>query len=465
MDLDVSNYSVEELSSLIGVDELTRPKIDEAIEKQKKEHPSKKSAIFFEEIKQRLIKEIEEPVQKVVEVDVKKGTINPDLKTTITRLINVDSAYRSQTTLTNTVDGFVFELTEPLLNVVSLSFYSLELPQSWYTISNAKGTDTFVLYLLDTTTGLNEKGLLIRIKEGNYTTEDFCRAVILAIQTAIDTYNTEYPDNTFNIQILGFDDCYDNNNGKFTFKFTSGFNEYDRYNYTIQLLWYDEKKKFTEMTDNRYDYNIGWLLGIRTPLTTLSKIETDTGHLYTSIPDSLVDVGGTKYIILSLDDYKTNRLNRSIVSINNTPNIQMPLPPYYSQDLPMYKLGPKRTHVLQSNPRNLTAKQIYTINAIMDKSKNKNLIQGHDSSDSFAKISVKRTDWGKTVNGKTVILDVPNKLFVENGGPSQLQSREYFGPVDILFLSVALYDDKGNILGLNGMDWSFSIMAKCIYQY
>jgi len=56
MDLDVSNYSVEELSSLIGIDELTRPKIDEAIEKQKQEHPSKKSDTFFEEIKQRLIK-------------------------------------------------------------------------------------------------------------------------------------------------------------------------------------------------------------------------------------------------------------------------------------------------------------------------------------------------------------------------------------------------------------------------
>ncbi len=241
MDLDVSNYSVEELSSLIGIDELTRPKIDEAIEKQKKEHPSKKSAIFFEEIKQRLITEIEEPVQKVVEVDVKKGTINPDLKTTITRLINVDSAYRSQVTLTNTVDEFVFELTEPLLNVVSLSFYSLELPQSWYTISNAKGTDTFVLYLLDTTAELNDKSLLVRIKEGNYTTEDFCRAVILAIQNAIDTYNAT-SETTFDIQILGFDDCYDNNNGLFTFKFTSGFVSEDRYNYTIQLLWYDEKK-------------------------------------------------------------------------------------------------------------------------------------------------------------------------------------------------------------------------------
>jgi hypothetical protein len=31
--------------------------------------------------------------------------------------------------------------------------------------------------------------------------------------------------------------------------------------------------------------------------------------------------------------------------------------------------------------------------------------------------------------------------------------------------SVSLYDDKGMILGLNGMDWSFTIIAKSIYQY
>jgi hypothetical protein len=43
--------------------------------------------------------------------------------------------------------------------------------------------------------------------------------------------------------------------------------------------------------------------------------------------------------------------------------------------------------------------------------------------------------------------------------------REYFGPVDLANLFVALYDDKGNILDLIGMDWSFSLMVKCIYQY
>jgi hypothetical protein len=96
-----------------------------------------------------------------------------------------------------------------------------------------------------------------------------------------------------------------------------------------------------------------------------------------------------------------------------------------------------------------------------------NAIESYDSSNFFAKIAVKRTDWAKTTpTGGTEAIDgVPGKLFVENGGPLALQSREYFGPVNLQTLTIGLYDDKGNLLGMNGMDWSVSLMVKSIYQY
>lgn len=481
MDLDVDNYTTEELTSLIGITgEISETAIKEAIKQQKIEHPSKKSAAFFDAIQQKLISAIAEiPVQKTIEVDVKKGTINPDLKTTITRLINIDSSFRSREVATNSVDQFVFELSEPLLNVVSLSFYSLELPQSWYTISNAKGTDSFLLYLLfgNSASLIFDATLLVRIPEGNYTTEGLCRTVIAAMQTAIDNYNNPPlgppPAFVFPITISGFAVCYNHTNGKFTFECTSGtvpLSAGTGPEFTIQLIWYDEKQRYTEMSNNRYDYHLGWLMGTRYPLTTLRFIEvigpaTAKVRVYRNTLSSLVDATGTKYVIVSIDDYKTNRLNRAIVSISNTPNTQIALPKYFSQDTPMYKVSPTKTNAIPSNPRHLTMKQIYTINAIMDKPSTSHLVTPFDSSDSFAKIAVKRTDWGKTVSGVSTIVDVPNKLFVENGGPMQLQSREYFGPVDISTMSISLYDDKGNLLGMNGVDWSISIMAKCIYQY
>lgn len=474
MDLDVNNYTTEELTALIGITgELSITEIKEAIRQQKVEHPSKKSAAFFDAIEEKLVSAIDEiPVQKTIEVEVKKGTINPDLKTTITRLINIDSAYRSRDIATNSVDKFVFELSEPLLNVVSLSFYSLELPQSWWTISNLKGTDSFLLYVLNGTPDINgniyDAALLVQIAEGNYTTEGLCRAVIDAINAAIVQHNIDYPTNAFqSLVLLGFNDCYNQTNGKFSFKFTSDATLPGPV-YTIQLIWYDERQREPKMSNNRYDYHLGWLLGTRFPLTTVRYQGINPiflTHLYENNLSSLVDATGTKYIIIAIDDFKTNRLNRAIVSISNKPNTKMALPTYFSQDVPMYKVSPTKTNAIQSNPRNLTMKQIYTINAIMDKTIPNDLITPYDSSDSFAKISVKRTDWGKTVGGQSFITDLPNKLFVENGGPLQLQSREYFGPVDISTMSISLHDDKGNLLGMNGMDWSISIMAKCIYQY
>jgi hypothetical protein len=44
-------------------------------------------------------------------------------------------------------------------------------------------------------------------------------------------------------------------------------------------------------------------------------------------------------------------------------------------------------------------------------------------------------------------------------------SRDYFGPVTIERVGVELQDDKGNLLDLNGVDWSFTFKVKQLYQY
>jgi len=170
--------------------------------------------------------------------------INPDIKSTLSRLINIDSAYRSTITANNTADSFVFELSEPLLNVVSLSLYSLEVPQSWYTISQTKGTSNFIFYLLDSTQTSTTYipityKLLITIPDGNYTTEHFCNAVLTAITEAL------LANNITDISLDTFTNSFDHNKGIFTFKFTS-----TNPNYVIQFIWYDIKNTYTEMVNN-----------------------------------------------------------------------------------------------------------------------------------------------------------------------------------------------------------------------
>jgi hypothetical protein len=44
------------------------------------------------------------------------------------------------------------------------------------------------------------------------------------------------------------------------------------------------------------------------------------------------------------------------------------------------------------------------------------------------------------------------------------KSREYFGPVDIHNLTIALYDEYGRVINLNNMDWSFTLAFEKLYD-
>jgi hypothetical protein len=56
-------------------------------------------------------------------------------------------------------------------------------------------------------------------------------------------------------------------------------------------------------------------------------------------------------------------------------------------------------------------------------------------------------------------------LYVEFSGSLQDNKRVYFGPVSIDRLHITLLDDKGNILNLNGLDWSITLISENLYQY
>ena len=43
--------------------------------------------------------------------------------------------------------------------------------------------------------------------------------------------------------------------------------------------------------------------------------------------------------------------------------------------------------------------------------------------------------------------------------------RKYSGPVDINRMHVQLLDDKGNIINLNGSEWSMTLVSTHLYQY
>jgi hypothetical protein len=315
----------------------------------------------------------------------------------------------------------------------------MEIPQSWYTFTAAKGTVSFVICVLKD----EATKYLVTIDEGNYTTVSLYTEVVSKINTVMAGILTASP-------------VYNDNTGVLTLVFTPLVVMFG-----IQLVWVDDA--FPDLVANRFNSNVGWLLGYRLSIT--NCVARSNFSRFEAQAESLVDASGTKYLLLSLEDHKTNRINRSIVAVSNTPNTPIALPTYFTRDTPQYRTSATTVQAIPTS--NLTTKQIYTINAISEQTSTRNAILSYDSSNFFAKVAVKRTDWAKTTpDGITQAIDgVPGKLFVENGGPLALQSREYFGPVNLLTLTIGLYDDKGSLLGMNGMDWSVSLMVKSIYQY
>ena len=109
----------------------------------------------------------------------------------------------------------------------------------------------------------------------------------------------------------------------------------------------------------------------------------------------------------------------------------------------------------KSTNDNLTKKEIYSIHAIQQ-SKTKNVVINKDNvnttivNDVFAIIPFedKSLTWGQTT-------------FTSDKNRFQ---RNYTKPVNIEKLTIKLLDDRGNIVNLNGAEWSFSMMSTHLYE-
>jgi hypothetical protein len=469
MDLNVHNYTKEELIELLQLSpEPDQIAILTAVESQLETLQHPEAIQFIKDAGDRLIQLLPTPTtQQVFASEIKKGIINPDLKHTVNRMINIDSFYREYVDEINaTSDRLTIQLSEPVNNAISMCLYSIEIPQSWYTFSIDKGNVGFLLvYQFDNTTGIPQidrftpKFMLGTIPVGNYTNKSLMTTLASIIKSMFvnefETVTTDISILSCTIQQIAITGCI-----TIELVFSNASISF------VQLLWIDETNLHSVMKYATVTNNLGWYLGFRKPITLFKTTDNTT---FRCLSESLIDTSGTKYIIMQLDDYKPNRLNQGLITLNTTPETPISIPSYYNTTLPQYNISTTEVNVQASAPRTLTSAQIYTINSISSKRAvvNKRLVN-HSISDVFAKIPIKKTtEWGVVQSdGTYATLDNgPGKLMVEFTSTLQLNVREYFGPVNLLGFTLALYDDKGNALGLNGMDWSCTIMVKSVYEY
>lgn len=449
------------------------------------------------------------------DVPVVQDTLNPNLKNVTTRFINLDSQFRQAAGGTESMaTDYTLDLSDPLTDVLSLRLYSIQIPYTWYTIDYIYGNTCFWV----TNNGITFK---IFIEPGNYSPNEFC----VAIQKAFTTLKYFQPPYTteqvytqaFTYSIAPFPNIatFFQNSGKLELNLNGWIDPAG--NPIITTTQYvdtfdsatDAYFTFFDITGakkcyetcsgqvNTFDGTLGWLMGFRLPLQPIFS----GGN----IPSGVLNLYGTKYFILVLDDYNQNHINNGLISITELSN-SLPLPSYYTSSQP-YSCGLNNTNIntslpnlfdinalgnlsnvtpeeatslginpnnlinslqdktnlgigkipqiLPSAPRTLTQAQIYTVNEII-KNRNKTLSfrsKAPTTSDTFAIIPIK---YGSMNTGQ---------LYTELSGQFQDNKRIYFGPVNIDRMRVKLLDDKGNVVDLHGGDWCVTLISENLYQY
>lgn len=372
-------------------------------------------------------------------IPIKKDILNPNLKNVVTRLIHLDSQFRQSTAIGSATD-YTLDLSDPLKNVLSLRLYSIQIPFSWYIVDPAYNNHVFWFTMTDQT------NVRVEMQAGNYNPTTFVDSLNSAICSAV-------PD------ILGIPTSYSQSTGKITFTFARPLPGPQ-----IETIVFFDFEGILP-TAPYVNSTLGWLMGFRESVVIVKE---------SNISDGVLDLYGTKNLLLVIDDYNQNHVNNGLVSITETSNT-LALPSYYRPDLPFTVQTPINQYnndltdfgdstvrtfrsipIMQpSAPRILTQSQIYTVNEIM-KNRERTMtyrLRAPTSPDIFAMIPMK--------HGGMKIGDV----YVEFGSSLQTNMRVYFGPVNIERIRIRLLDDKGNIINLNGMDWSVTLISENLYQY
>jgi len=399
-------------------------------------------------------------VNNTYQVPVAQGQLNPNLKNTTSRLVNIDSQYReniypfnpdpdSSTSPTN----YTLDLSDPIHHAISLNVTAYQIPYTWYLI-DAEWRSNSCFFITDTS---NNNTYVIDISSGNYSQEQLVNAIKTNINTHTDISNIDISYNT----ISGKTEITNNNSMSITITF---------YDPTDQLVCDTNCK-----TSANFNNNLGWILGYRGNTTnpTSNPIQPNNSlygqMIYTVtssggkiISEAFMDVFGPKYFLLILDDYQQNHLNKGLVGITPTQKFA-DIPSYWNSDLATSINGctipsgssKKIPTYVQNAPRRLTQAQLFTLNSTTQSraQTQRNRLTAPTNTNVLALIPL-----------RDVNRVAPGRILIDNFNLDDAE-RLYFGPVDLERMRVRLVDDQGYTVNLNGNNWSFTMTVTSLYQY
>jgi hypothetical protein len=230
-----------------------------------------------------------------------------------------------------------------------------------------------------------------------------------------------------------------------------GFRDYTQYKLVESNQTYNTN--FPELT-----YYLTSKNGSYTYKNTFQPSQTNPLLLSSSIAltgDTTLSTNLFNYFLISLNDYIQNHLNDGLVTVTKSQTaIQIPGYQYSTRQT----CDPATntlitTYTAQSNSDNVTNAQLYALNQSVE-SQQPSIQQyspGPYIKDLFGIIPLKPPS-------------TPGDTYTEFGGSLQNQTRMYFGPVNIRKMTIQLLTDRGDLLDLNGSNWTFSFVCEQLYR-
>lgn len=233
-----------------------------------------------------------------------QGKINPLDKRIVRQFLNIDTRFRDNYNATLS-SNFHLDLPLRVTNVVSMQLSALELPATFYNISRVFGSNYFTV-IRD---GISKQ---IIFPEGNYDPSVLCNY----INNTLIGFGLPFSEIFFATEI------YNNNGtGKMIAKLIDTATSLNNFsiNFQYDALGNDNGNVALQL-------KIGWKMGFR-------ESTYENANYYVS--EGLVDLSGSKYVYLSVNDFNNNvsdgfysAFTSSILNKNILARISMTSPPF-----------------------------------------------------------------------------------------------------------------------------------------
>ena len=296
------------------------------------------------------------------------GVINPLKKRSIKKNLNIDTRFRENYFSSPSTD-FHFSLPINFDNVLQMQLTSLELPTTYYNVSKQYGNNFFSITV---TTASGTSTSVVTIPDGNYTYE----GIVNIINTQLSNLGAPFDQVVFLLNI---------NNNSGSGQMMVGINSSPPpppITITSLSLNFQADRFGIDDRSTPLPLKFGWMLGFRNGI-----YENNLNY----VSEGVVDVTGPRYIYLVVDDHNNN--------VNNG---------FYS--------------------------------AFNSSLLNNNIL---------ARISLQSKFFDVQISNNLGIVTNP---------------REYFGPVNIQNINIQLLDEYGRVLDINNMDYSFCLTLITAYD-